>query len=130
VKVTIQDQTRAVQAIMEQYQGGVNSRVKLMVVSGAVVSALTSEPELVENFIVNSAQTTDYVVTWDLGVRNPVNMSFPRRKQDVDQCSFRYKSPECGYVGGISSCDLTRAGPNGCNVHGMNFGGFPGVRVR
>lgn len=32
-------------------------------------------------------------------------------------CPLIYKSRECGYVGTIATCDKTKDGSNGCNVH-------------
>jgi phage-related protein len=132
VGLTIQDQTQAIQQRMEDYGGGVGFNVIVMAVSGVDAATIDAEPELTEEFQVLTASIADYVVTWQLGVPNPLNSSFPRRKQFQDQCSFRYKSAECGYVGAIESCDLTLAGVNGCGAHSnsQNYGGLPGVKIR
>lgn len=132
VNVTIQDQTQTVQSRMDQYGGGVGFDVTVMVVSGDSVLTIGAEPELTEEFKVTGASVSNYVVTWELGVGNPLHVSFPRRKQYTDQCSFRYKGAECKYAGALPSCDLTLGGANGCRAHGNagNFGGVPGVKIR
>jgi phage-related protein len=132
VGLTIQDQTQAIQQRMEDYGGGVGFKVIVMAVSGVDAATIDAEPELTEEFQVLSASIADYVVSWQLGVPNPLNSNFPRRRQFQDQCSFRYKGTECGYTGAIESCDLTLTGVNGCGAHdnSNNYGGLPGVKIR
>lgn len=132
LNIVIQDQTQVVQEKMDEYGGAVGFEVSVIVVSGDDASSMNSEPELVEDFEVVESSVADYVVTWRLSVPNPLNVSFPRRRQYSDQCSFRYKSTECGYDGEIATCDLTLNGANGCSAHSneANFGGFPGIKIR
>jgi len=53
----------------------------------------------------------------------------PKRQCIANICQWEYKSPECGYIGGLPTCDKTL---DACKVHfGANaqlpFGSFPGV---
>lgn len=134
VNVVIQDQTQTVQAYMQSYAGGAGFPVKLIVVTGDDKDALTSEADLVEYFevITGSADSANYTATWQLGVENPLAIGFPRRRQYTDQCSFRFKSVECGYTGAAERCDLTLDGANGCKVKANEnrYGGFPGLVSR
>lgn len=41
-------------------------------------------------------------------------------------CELAYKGPECGYTGGLPTCDKTLRGANGCQIHG-NSHRFPGA---
>lgn len=135
VTVTLQDQAEIVGAYMQRYGGGVGFQVELMIVSTDVgdTNIEITEPELVEFFEVIKSSYKDYVATWNLGAENPLRRMFPLRKQETDQCSFRYKDPKtCGYTGNIKTCDLSLGGANGCRVHNnaKNYGGYPGIIVR
>lgn len=126
VSVSIEDQTRAVEARMQAYGGGVDFPVRVMLVPG---NALDEPPEDVEYFKVVSGGSSGYRVRWTLGADNPLALSFPRRRQLRDRCAWRYKSSDCGYSGSMPSCDLTLQGANGCGAHSNseNFGGYPGI---
>lgn len=75
-----------------------------------------------------TAETRDSI-SWDLasifdmqGVRAP-------KRQAIQNCQWKYKSPECSYSGALPSCLKTK---EDCENHfGTNaqlpFGGFPGV---
>lgn len=134
ISVTLQDQTQIVHSYMQAYAGGVGFPVTIMAVTGDDTTAMVSEPDLVEFFeILNgSSDRASYTAAWELGVENPLTIAFPRRRQYTDQCSFRFKSPECGYTGAAETCDLTLGGTNGCRAKDnvVNFGGFPGLIAR
>lgn len=133
VSVTIQDQAEIVGAYMQRYGGGVGFEVEMLIVAAETAEETSLEPELVEYFTVINATYKDYVATWSLGAENPLKRMFPLRKQEDDQCSFRYKQTgTCGYTGALASCDLSLDGPNGCRVHNntANFGAYPGIIVR
>ena len=133
IQVTIADQTRIVQTRMQQYQGMVGSEVDLMV---ALVDAGTTtgnvEVDLKETYTVIGSSTNNYASVFDLGAVNLLNNIVPARMQSKDRCSFRYKSTECGYTGGMTSCDFTLDGANGCVAHSNEerFGGYPGLTNR
>ncbi len=134
VSVVINDQTKIVQSYMQGYAGGVGFPVTFYVVTGGDINTLSSEAELTEYFEVVSGNSDSgtYTIAWELGVENPLSIKFPRRTMYTDQCSFRYKSGECGYDGTLPTCDRTLSGVNGCKVHANeeNFGGFPGLIAR
>lgn len=99
------------------------------VTSPATAGVAQAEIVDTEYFKVVGAAVKGNIVTWTLGDDNPLASPFPRRRQLMDRCSWRYKSNNCGYAGGMSSCDLTLNGSNGCAAHDndLNFGGFPGI---
>jgi phage-related protein len=134
VSLQIQDQEQLVQAYMQSYAGGVGFPVTLIVLTGGDKDSLSSEADLTEFFEIVSASSDSggYTSSWELGVENPLAIRFPRRRQHTDQCSFRYKSNECGYSGGLSTCDFTLGGDDGCRVHenAERFGGYPGLIAR
>lgn len=126
VSVSIVDYQNAIQAYMQEYNGGVGSHITVTVVNS---NSLTEPADLIEFFDVISASAANYVIQWRLGAENPLSVQFPGRIQNKDKCTWLYKGAECLYVGGITSCDLSLDGPNGCVVHDnrVNFGAFPGI---
>lgn len=129
VNLSIVDLSRAVQARMQEYGGGIGFNVIVSVFSAA---DLTQPPELQEFFQVIGANAANYRASFQLGAENPVSLNFPRRRQLRDFCSWRYKSPECGYTGNLPSCDLSLQGENGCAKHNntVRFGSYPGLNSR
>lgn len=128
VKMRLVDFTRAVQEQMQAYGGGVGSAVEIMILN---YGNIEQPPEVVEYFQITSASTQNYEVSWILGAENALAISFPRRKQGKDRCQWRYKSGECGYTGGLPSCDQTLRGNNGCQAHqnSIHYGAFPGINL-
>lgn len=133
VSVTIQDQAELVGPFMQRYGGGVGFEVDLLIVRAKTATDTNLEAELAEFFVVIKSGYKDYTASWDLGAENPLRKMFPLRKQEQDQCGFRYKQADtCGYTGLISTCDLSLDGVNGCRVHNNtpNFGAYPGIIAR
>ena len=132
LSVTIQDQTQVVQGYMQRYGGGIGFDVDLIVARATSATETNTEPELIEYFQVITSSVANYVVSWNLGSENPLRQIFPARRQDSEQCSFKFKDVNCAYKGSATSCDLTLDGPNGCRVknNSNNFGGFPGIIAR
>lgn len=126
VTLSVNDYTQALQGMLEAYGGGVGSNVTFYLVNA---DNLSQGPEIVEYFQITATQSSEYTHQFTLGAENTLMQTFPRRRQTKDFCQWRYKSPECGYTGGLASCDLTLQGPNGCRVHSneLNFGAFPGL---
>lgn len=128
VKLSVKDYSRLVQTRMQAYAGGVGFRVTVTV---ANAGNLAQPPEVQEFFEVVAADSGNYTCSFTLGAENVVSKSFPRRRQTRDYCQWRYKGTECGYTGGLTSCDLTRTGPNGCEAHNnvVRFGAYPGINA-
>lgn len=127
VSLSINDFSRAIQARMQAYGGGVGFGVVITVVNAGNLAA---GPEIVEYFEIVGASAANYAVTFTLGAENSLAKVFPRRRQTRDFCQWRYKDgATCGYTGDMPSCDLTFEGANGCTAHGnaIRFGGFPGI---
>lgn len=126
ITLVIQDFTRGIQTLMQEYGGGVGFEVKVLYVNS---SALDSDPEIEENFKVTGASAQGYVSTFTLGAENPLSKRCPKRLQHREICSFTYKSTECGSNSTLPTCDYTLTGDNGCIMHsnGQRFGGFPGI---
>lgn len=128
-KITVQDQSQEILARMEAYAGGVGFRVRLMVVN---TGNLSQPPEIDELIYVMSSSAKNYVAEFVLGADNPLGQRFPRRLQWRNRCAWLYRGKECGYTGGLPTCDYSLQGANGCAAHSNTprFGGFPGIIPR
>ena len=126
VNLSVTDYTQHIQSLMEQYGGGIGSNVTLYVVNAA---NLAQGPEIQEFFQITSAVSSEYQQQFTLGAENVLMQTFPRRRQTKNFCSWRFKSPECGYTGSVATCDLTLQGVDGCESksNSINFGAFPGL---
>lgn len=127
---------------MNLYSGGVGFGVKLYIVHTSELFGATpgesigsphaSTSEIEETFLVTNGSVTGAQITFKLGDKNELAKAFPRRRQLRDFCQWRYKGEQCRYVGGLTSCDRTLQGANGCATHvnTENFGGFPSLQPR
>lgn len=129
VSINVHDYTRAVQARMQEYGGGIGFDVRFIVIN---TGNMTQPPEIMEKLKVIGATANNYNVSFKLGAENPLSLRFPRRIQSPDKCSFQFRSPECGYAGWMTTCDYTLQGDNGCVAHGNTprYGGFVGINSR
>jgi phage-related protein len=129
LNLSLFDYSRGIQAYMQEYGGGVGFNVTVYVLNA---DALDRDAEIAEFFQVIGAGAADYSVSFTLGAENALAKPFPRRRQTKDFCQWRYKSAECGYTGGLPTCDLSLQGANGCAAHNNTprFGGFPGINIR
>lgn len=126
VTLTANDQTRFIQSKLDAMAGGMFSTVILRVVNS---ERLDQPPEIEEVMAIVSASTKNYIVSLQLGSENPLGIQFPKHRQFRDRCAWRFKGYGCGYTGGLTTCDYTRDGANGCKVHNntVNFRGLPGL---
>ena len=129
VSVSVQDHHGLVAAKMHDFKGGVGSKVDLMIFP-VENGEVEGEPDLTEYFEIVGASSAGFVAKWELGVENPLSVTFPKRKQYSNRCGWHYRDEDCAYAGPLTSCDYTLDGPRGCRAHGnsRNFGGLPGLR--
>ncbi|MDH5738718.1 MAG: hypothetical protein OEY77_00165 [Nitrospira sp.] len=83
---------------------------------------------LEERYEIMSIQVKgDRFVTFTLGHDRIAQHRFPSGHFYRDNCRWIYKSMECGYSGGLPTCDKVLEGANGCRAHANvpRFGGFP-----
>ncbi|MFP5300041.1 hypothetical protein R2R70_02345 [Cobetia sp. SIMBA_158] len=128
VSLSFFDRTGVITRYMQIYRGGVGFGVTLFFVN---TGNMSQPPEFKERYSVRtaSAKSSDYTVSFTLGMENPLAMRIPRRTQRKDRCQWRYKGDQCRYSGSLPSCDYSLQGANGCAVHNnqANFGAFPGI---
>lgn len=129
ISLDLRDPSMTVANKLDQYDGGVGWRIRMMLVNTGNV---TQPPEAEQSAFVMGSKVKGYGASLTLGSRNPLKTRFPARVQWRDRCAWRYKSTECGYEGGIATCDYSLQGDNGCAAHNNShrFGGFPGLRNR
>jgi phage-related protein len=129
VRLSFKDYSLTVQRLMQEYGGGVGFTVAIIVVNAG---ALTQPPEIIENFQVVGAESSNYDCSFLLGAENNITKVFPRRRQTKDYCQWQFKGDDCGYSGALTSCDLSLNGTNGCKAHDnvVRFGAFPGINTR
>jgi lambda family phage minor tail protein L len=126
VDISISNVTREVGAFVELNEmRGV--RVELCYVNSANL-ADDDAAVLEERYEIASVQIKgSQFVTFHLGHDRINQHQFPGGRFLRDHCRWIYKSPECGYVGGLPSCEKILEGPNGCRAHVnvWRYGGFP-----
>lgn len=78
------------------------------------------------DFIITDASIGENTASFQLANSDLTNRLIPPVKVTRGNCPFSYKGDLCGYSGGLTSCDKSLLGPNGCVAHsnGPRFGGF------
>lgn len=124
--VKVSNVNRAVEALLEQFGGGVSGSVTIYVING---KKLNREPELELDFDITGCSSDAQWVTFTLGAQSPFRIQFGRHPYSADSCVWRYKGPQCGYTGDLPTCSFRLGGANGCREHSnqVRFGAFPGV---
>ena len=129
ISLNVVDITQTLQRLMQEYKGGNKSEVIVYFFSAP--STNLPKPDIQYNFTIisSSADAQGYSVSWVLGAENPLTVQVPSRTQTINRCQWRYKGADCGYIGGLPSCDLSLEGSNGCGAHANKerFGGYPGI---
>lgn len=127
----IDNTSRAMQNYIQMYDrylktyGVDNSTIKAVVY--VINTKDLSEPILEEFFELTDFSADSRFVTLNLGTSNLFNMSYPPRKMYKDFCSFKFKSPECGYKGTDTECNKNLADCKAKN-NSVRFGGFLGIQ--
>jgi phage-related protein len=135
--VSLSNVTRELNRYIEEAKGLSGNRVTIGIFNrGAALPAdLTSF-----DFVVAGCSLSDDLVT--LRLQSPdYGFVVPQEIFTRVRCRWRYKGPQCGYVGPLGDCDKSLFGTNGCRVHGddevarglprlheRRFGGFPGLQ--
>jgi len=109
-----------VQQYLQQYNGLVDSEVKIYV---ALASNLSSSyPEFELDFLITETKYNEQWITFTLGASSELINRFPANKYIRDFCPFVCKDIRCGYSGG-GTCINTL---DSCLIP-TRFGGEPGM---
>lgn len=126
LNISISNVTREISAYVELHELR-GARVTILYVN----SANLADPDAVvaeERYEIMSIQVKgSQFVSFTLGHDRINQHQFPSGRFLRDNCRWIYKSLECGYSGGLVSCDKILEGSNGCRAHANvpRFGGFP-----
>jgi len=128
-QLTVQNATREVGAIVESYDGLTDQPVTVYRVNKADLAS--GQPATKDEFRIIELHASESTLVARLGRANLWRASFPGKRQMRNACPFAYRGIECGYLGGLSTCDKTLTGPDGCEahegdspLHPARFGGF------
>jgi phage-related protein len=124
VELRVGNVSRAIQYYLDIGDGGVGADVTLYVVHSKHLELTAAEIEY--GFKCVDCKSDAKWVHFTLGAANPYLMRFPRSRFLKGYCRWTFKSTECGYSGGLTTCDKTLTQ---CRLrsNSARFGGFPGV---
>ncbi len=124
--VSVSNVNRAVEALLEEYGGGVGGNVAIYIVN---LTRLKREPDLELYFDIVGSGSNAQLVKFKLGAESPFRIMYPRHSYTPDRCIWSYKSVQCGYAGEMPTCSFQLGGSNGCRAHAnqLRFGAYPGI---
>jgi len=85
---------RVVEALLEEFSGGVGGSVAIYVINTA---KLQQEPETALYFDILSSSSNAQWVIFQLGAPSPFRILHPRHVYTSNRCIWVYKGPECAY---------------------------------
>ncbi|MEK6531253.1 MAG: hypothetical protein AABZ23_02025 [Deltaproteobacteria bacterium] len=88
-----------------------------------------SSSELTMGFDVLATQADSQWCTFTLGAPNPMRRRFPLHRYIAFHCNWQFKSAECGYPGGDTTCNRNLDACRG-KSNSKRFGGYPGLGSR
>jgi phage-related protein len=93
---------------------------------------LTDTSDLSYDFRILSAvdDLEDQAIGLEIGNDDLIRFKVPYARVYDNTCNYNYRdTATCKYSGGLSTCDFTFDGVNGCEAHSNseNFGGLPGL---
>jgi len=109
-----------VQQYIQQYNGLVDSEIKIYVVLASNVSSSAAEFEL--DFLITQTKYNEQWITFTLGASSELINRFPTNKYIADFCPFTCKDIRCGYTGAGSCVNNLKS----CLIP-LRFGGEPGM---
>lgn len=130
VSASISNVNRIFESYLQQYDAYCKENgyepitVKLYVLNSLNLDDPT--PEVTYDFTLEKSATSSEQITFELGTNNPYNRRCPQQRILKNQCRFIFKSTECGYSGGETSCNKTLLRCRELS-NSSRYGGFPGV---
>lgn len=99
--------------------------VTVRIVNREILSATANQ--VVLRGRIKSATADERVVVFACGANDWRRTPIPRSTMNALRCRWRFKSVECGYGGGQSTCDLSYDTCNNTMSNVERFGGAPGM---
>jgi len=127
VKVQLGNVSRLIQSYLEQYDLRGNRVVIRMVWLDRLDDP---DAHMDDVFYIDSYSADQQNVEFTLtGKFDVLGVDLPGRRYARNYCSWKFKSPECGYAGGELSCNKTKQRCKQLNNY-KRFGAFPSVPTR
>lgn len=126
IALSLPNVDRVIQNLLESIDGGIDKDVVLRIVN---TNYLTDDFSDLEYYLtVLGSEFDELTATLSLGLENPLDRRFPTYRFFSQHCNWIFKSLECGYSGGETTCNLTL---DRCRAlsNQLHFGGFPGLTV-
>ena len=127
VSLSVSNVSRAVQAYVEEYDGGIDADVIIRVVHADNLVGTEDDTALVVlEFVVTTCSANSKEVTFTLGATSPWRRRIPTYRMQKNFCRWKFKSSQCGYSGAETTCKKTLTRCRELS-NSTRFGGFPGV---
>ena len=127
LKIKVSNVSRYMQAFLEQYDF-CGLKVKITLVWANQLAE--TDAKMDDIYYIDSYSADENAVEFNLTGRFDVlDVTIPARKYSRNYCGWKFKSTECGYSGGETTCNKTLSR---CRVlaNQERFGGFPSVPSR
>lgn len=124
VSLKVANPGRALQPYLEANDGLVGCPVTLAVVHADNLASDYTELTLAWD-VLSSSAAGDWI-EFILGTENPLRRRFPLQAAIPFSCNWAFKSVECAYAGGATSCARTLDACRALN-NSARFGGRPGI---
>lgn len=127
LRLRVANVNRLIQVYLEQYDFR-----GLKVVIRMVWANQLSDPDayMDDIYYIDNYSATQDVVEFTLTSKFDVlAVDIPARKYSRNYCGWKFKSSECGYSGGITTCNKTKTDCKARSNY-ARFGGFPSVPSR
>lgn len=127
VKVIVSNVSRVIEGYLEEYDlRGKKVTIKLVFVD----QIADGDAHLTEEFYIDSYNADQSIVTFSLTSKFDVlSIVLPSRMYMRNHCQWKFKSTQCGYSGGESTCNKTKTRCKELNNY-ERFGAFPSVPTR
>lgn len=101
---------------------------QLTVTTNSVIDGGTADANahIRDEYRIDSYVANEQTISFQLNAVVDFEIKIPRRRFTPFSCYWRFKGTECGYAGGLTTCDKSL---ENCTVRGRSsrYGGFPGV---
>lgn len=104
---------RLVEALLEQFSGGVGGSIAIYTINMASVAL---EAEIALYFDILSSGSNAQWVTFQLGAPSPFRILHPRHVYTSNRCMWVYKGPQCAYGTPITIAGSTTSGSDAFTV--------------
>ena len=121
--VSISNEAREVQALVEEYDGLIGQPVVLQLVNVSTLAA--GAYRIYEGEVITLTGDAESVAI-EVGSYSLSTQLLPSQRALRDYCRHKYKGARCKYTGALPTCDKSLNGADGCEVHSNadRFGGF------